>query len=97
MTTHQTSQSPEPVGWCHQCGTIQLKREMPMESLPWTDGPEPVCVICLDEPWGLGVWPKGDHSSTCPTIQVAKARTEDWSPILAECDCGGNAGEPDED
>lgn len=74
------------VGWCHQCGTVQLKTEMPAESLPWTDGPEPCCVECRDEPWGLGVWDKGRHLPGCPWHTAGAAREVDWTPAF-DCTC----------
>lgn len=95
--TAQTSDARLAVGWCHQCGTIQLKDEMPTEWLEWTESVEPVCVNDPGEPWGVGVWPKGEHLPGCPTVAVARAREVDWMPSFSECTCGphGDADEVD--
>ncbi|KQY41870.1 hypothetical protein [Cellulomonas sp. Root137] len=83
-----------PVGWCHSCGTLQLREEMPTKKLPWTDGPEPVCVNDPGEPWGMGVWPKGEHLPDCPVVELARARDVDWTPTLGTCTC---ADSPDDE
>ena len=77
------------VGWCHQCGTLQLREEMPTEWLPWSQAIEPVCVNDPGEPWGLGVWDEGEHAADCPVVADARNRVVDWSPTLANCTCGG--------
>lgn len=82
------------VGWCHQCGTMQLQTEMPRRSLPWTDGAEPVCVECGDEPWGTGVGIKGNHVHSCTWTTMARSRTVDWAPSWP-CTCGGRPAEED--
>lgn len=78
----------QDVGWCHHCGTMQLKEDMPTKELPWTDRPEPVCFECGDEPWGLGVWRKGTHSPACVWTAAARSRVVEWTPAWA-CSCGG--------
>ncbi len=80
------------VGWCHQCGTLQLREEMPTEWLEWTEAVETVCVNDPGEPWGVGVWDKGEHDAACPSVARARAREVDWSPVLDECTCGGQRG-----
>lgn len=82
------------VGWCHGCGVLQLRDEMPTEWLEWTETVESVCVSGDDEPWGVGVWEMGDHGTSCPSAARARAREVDWSPVLDECNCGGNAHRP---
>lgn len=80
------------IGWCHQCGTLQLREEMPTEWLEWTEAVETVCVNDPGEPWGVGVWDKGEHAPACPSVARARAREVDWSPVLDECTCGGLRG-----
>src|SRR5665647_1516017 len=80
------------VGWCHQCGTLQLKDDMPTEWIKWAEAVEPVCVNDPDEPWGLGVWDKGQHLAQCPIVEFARARSVDWQPTLSECTCGTTHG-----
>ncbi|MBT0995467.1 hypothetical protein KIN34_14365 [Cellulomonas sp. DKR-3] len=77
------------VGWCHGCGTLQLRDEMPMAWMPWSEKVEPACVSGDGEPWGMGVWDKGEHDAACPTVAIARAREVDWTPVFDECTCGG--------
>jgi hypothetical protein len=49
----------ESVGWCHSCGTMQLKSEMPTDFVEWKNDVVPVCLDCGTEPWSTGVWDKG--------------------------------------
>ena len=77
------------VGWCHGCGTLQLRDDMPTEWLEWSETIEPVCVNDDGEPWSLGVWEEGEHTRTCPVVARARAREVDWTPTLDDCDCGG--------
>lgn len=81
-----TAGNPDQVGWCHACGTVQLKRDMPEHAYDHTDAAEPCCVVCLDEPWGLGVWDKGEHGGDCAWVAAARDRTVDWTPTF-QCRC----------
>ena len=93
--TQQTSANRLAVGWCHQCGTIQLKDDMPREWVEWAEAVEPVCVNDDGEPWGLGVWSKGEHLPDCPSVTAARERVVDWSPTLEGCGCLAAEVEPD--
>ena len=81
----------EPVGWCHGCGTWQLQRDMPVRVPDWMRGesaaePEHVCVSGDEEPWGIGVWPRGVHLAACPTHLGAQTQVVTWSGLF-ECIC----------
>ena len=58
---------PAEVGWCHNCGTLQLYRDAPW--LTWLGPgtkPEPCCVVCREEePWGLAVWDAPENLRLC--------------------------------
>jgi len=84
-------QQDSPVGWCHSCGTVQLKSEMPESTHEYTDGAVPCCVKCLDEPWGMGVWDKGVHRDGCAWFAAARERVVEWTPDFP-CDCPAQAG-----
>lgn len=79
------------VGWCHSCGTIQLRDEMPREWMPWSEAVESACVTGDGEPWGMGVWDRGEHLTDCPAVAAARARIVDWTPVLDGCGCPGLA------
>jgi len=85
--TQQTSDGRVAVGWCHQCGTVQLKDDMPREWVEWAEAIEPVCVNGDGEPWGVGVWPEGEHAPDCSSVTAARERIVDWSPMLKGCAC----------
>lgn len=85
------------VGWCHGCGTLQLRDDMPMVRMSWSPEPEHTCVAGDGEPWGMGVWDKGDHDPACPTVGLARTRTVDWTPTFAECTCGAADDDWDEE
>lgn len=74
---------------------------MPTEWTEWTEWSrevEPLCVTGDGEPWGPGVWNKGEHDADCPVVAIARAREVDWTPTLSECTCGVGDGEDwDED
>lgn len=76
----------EAVGWCHGCGTVQLKSDMPLDYIEWKEATAPVCVECGAEPWSIGVWNKGEHASSCSWVNAAKRRTVDWTPDFP-CNC----------
>lgn len=76
----------EPIGWCHGCGTVQLKSEMPLDYIEWQEDMAPVCVECKAEPWSIGVWNKGEHEASCSWSEAASQRVVDWSPAFA-CAC----------
>ena len=95
--TQQTSADRIAVGWCHQCGTVQLKDDMPREWVEWAEDVKPVCVNGDGEPWGPGVWPQGEHAQDCSSVTAARERIVDWSPMLKECGCPPVAGEGDSD
>jgi len=82
------------VGWCHSCGTLQLKDDMPLNDLPWADGPEPVCIEGDGEPWSLGVWDKGAHTEHCAWVSAARERLVDWAPVFS-CNCFGTGERQD--
>lgn len=82
----QTPLSKETVGWCHGCGTVQHKSEMPLEYIEWQEDTAPVCLECKAEPWSIGVWDKGEHGPACSWAQAASQRIIDWSPAFA-CSC----------
>lgn len=46
------------VGWCHQCGTLQLFIEAPWLPIPyWGNAVHPCCSRCREsEPWEMGIW-----------------------------------------
>ena len=81
------------VGWCHSCGTIQLRDEMPRQWMPWSEQIEPACVTGDGEPWGMGVWDRGEHLVDCLAVTSARARTVDWSPVFGGCGCPGQDDE----
>lgn len=87
-----TSDEPNrlAVGWCHGCGTLQLRDEMPTVWLEWLERAEPVCVSGDEEPWGVGVWDEGEHNVDCPVVARARARDVDGALTLVECGCGGD-------
>lgn len=71
------------VGWCHQCGTLQLLEDAPV--LDWMgDGdPEPCCVVCREEePWSMAVFPMPASMEVC-----GSERHVSWSPAPCEV-CG---------
>lgn len=76
----------ESVGWCHGCGTLQLKSEMPTDFVEWAEDMLPVCLDCGAEPWSSGVWDKGAHATSCSWYAAARQREVDWSPAFA-CTC----------
>lgn len=95
MTTETSSRLA--VGWCHGCGTLQLRDEMPLDWVEWSGETEPACVSGDGEPWGLGAWNKGEHDAECPVGVNARAREVDWTPTLSECTCGAVDGEADDE
>jgi hypothetical protein len=82
------------IGWCHQCGTVQL-----LVDAPWLrtdlgipsdspEAPEPCCVVCReDEPWDLAVFPMPESMRRC-----AEERHETWAPVPCEV-CGAGSRE----
>lgn len=46
------------LGWCHNCMTFQRRADAPRRVMSWWPdaGPLLSCVVCPDEPWGMGVW-----------------------------------------
>ncbi len=83
---------PGEVGWCHQCGTLQLLEDAPWLDLDWLRTPmggvppmldvpaQPCCVRCREsEPWELGVWPVDESLRNC-----AMQLHETWSPDRCE-------------
>jgi hypothetical protein len=82
----------DEIGWCHQCGHLQLFRDAPW--LPCPDiyedrEPVPCCAFCRTaEPWEFGVW---DVSAHCPDVEVlrpcAEVRHVTWLPDRCE-ECG---------
>jgi len=74
------------VGWCHQCGTLQLMRDAPWLAVPFIYEhyePVPCCAVCReDEPWELGVWEVDLGLTAC-----AEARHVTWMPDRCE-QCG---------
>lgn len=69
------------VGWCHQCGTLQLFTEAPWLEIPyWRDEVHPCCIVCGDsEPWEMGVFPMPDELHNC-----ARLLHVTWSPPACE-------------
>lgn len=60
---------------------------MPTKSVLWAEDVLPVCVVCGDEPWGPGVWPKGEHAPGCSWHDSAEVLLIEWSPAeLCDCD-----------
>jgi hypothetical protein len=79
----------DEVGWCHNCGTLQLLRDAPWLPVPAIFGhahPVPCCCVCReDEPWEFGVWPMPACLKAC-----GAQRHESWSPL--PCDvCGAGS------
>lgn len=58
-----TRPSPDAVGWCHNCETWQRGSAARWQYVDWAEGYEWLCVVCDDEPWGLGVWIAGQGNS----------------------------------
>ena len=73
------------IGWCHQCGRLQLLRDAPWLALPrlgmpwevdWPTEPMPCCVECREaEPWELSVFPMEEKMRAC-----AEAGHFSWNP-----------------
>lgn len=79
------------VGWCHQCGTLQLLRDAPWLPVRWIyddDEPVPCCIECREsEPWEFGVWdlPYQDGDPELRELRkCAEARHVTWDPTLCE-------------
>lgn len=71
------------MGWCHQCGTLQLWADAPRLVVAWADDdvPERCCIVCREsEPWSLAVFPLEDQAlrSCCAANHVT------WSPGVCE-------------
>lgn len=77
-----------PMGWCHQCGTLQLLVEAPslVVDADFDPIPEPCCVECREsEPWCMAVFPVTDEGLRACAI----ARHVTWNPTACEtCSTG---------
>jgi hypothetical protein len=71
------------VGWCHNCGTLQLYRDAPWLKVSWypVDAERvPCCVVCRDnETWELGIAPVPEAPVSC-----AAAQHVTWAPPVCE-------------
>jgi hypothetical protein len=79
--------TPDEIGWCHNCGTLQLFRDAPWLTLGWMGDGErhPCCFVCREsEPWEFGVWPVAQHGGGESLIPCALAHHETWNPGVCE-------------
>ncbi len=63
----------DEVGWCHNCGTLQLFHDAPWLAVPFVYRDYvrvPCCSVCREaEPWELGVFPqKGASFVECAAL-----------------------------
>jgi hypothetical protein len=63
----------DEVGWCHNCGTLQLFRDAAWLAVPYVYRnyePVPCCSVCREsEPWELGVFTQSSVYASCAAAQ----------------------------
>lgn len=61
------------VGWCHNCEQLQWGADARYMELWWSRGDfDWCCISCDGEPWGLGVWVRGDVSAIAEGSPLAQ-------------------------
>ena len=93
--THGDYPGGEQVGWCHNCGTWQLKRDSRWLHPSWSDGAGWCCVVCDDEPWGMGVWPRKAVCAECAPVELVMAEEQRVAVGPGMCDQCDQAEEHD--